>query len=114
VPPSGPPRFLWLGVRWSNSAERNVANSMALPTLNEQLAAIAAQARQARPRSATSTTSLMRSAHRPSPRPPACTPLPHTSCPPKRWPIYTHRHLRWQIYPLPPRQPPRPSWNGPR
>lgn len=50
APPSGPPRFLWLGVRWSNHNERNVANSMALPTLNEHLSAIAAQARQARPR----------------------------------------------------------------
>ena len=50
APPSGPPRFLWLGVRWSNHNERNVANSMALPTLNEHLSAIAAQAQQARPR----------------------------------------------------------------
>lgn len=37
--PNGPPKFLWLGVRWHNFEERNVANSLALPTIKEQLVA---------------------------------------------------------------------------
>jgi len=35
--PDGPPQFLWLGVRWTNTHDRNVANSLALPTLKEQV-----------------------------------------------------------------------------
>ena len=35
--PDGPPRFLWLGMRWTNTQDRNVANSLALPTLKEQV-----------------------------------------------------------------------------
>jgi tetratricopeptide (TPR) repeat protein len=35
--PVGPPKFLWLGMRWHNPKERNVANSLALPTLKEQI-----------------------------------------------------------------------------
>ena len=37
--PDGPPRFLWLGMRWYNAEERNVVNSQALPTIKEQLIA---------------------------------------------------------------------------
>ena len=35
--PNGPPRFLWLGMRWHNPDERNVTNSLALPTIKEQV-----------------------------------------------------------------------------
>ena len=47
---TGAPRFVWLGLRWSNAHERNVANSLALPTLKEQLTQIADHVAQARPR----------------------------------------------------------------
>jgi tetratricopeptide (TPR) repeat protein len=35
--PAGPPRFWWLGVRWSNPQERNVLQSSVLPELQKQL-----------------------------------------------------------------------------
>lgn len=35
--PSGRPRFLWIGMRWHNAEEQNVANSLALPIIKEQL-----------------------------------------------------------------------------
>lgn len=46
----GAPKFIWLGVRWSNHNERNVANSLALPTLKEQLDTIAEQVAHMQPR----------------------------------------------------------------
>lgn len=47
---TGAPHFVWLGLRWSNAHERNVTNSLTLPTLKEQLTQIANQVAYARPR----------------------------------------------------------------
>ena len=35
--PDGPPRFLWLGINWADNKGRSIANSLALPTLKEQV-----------------------------------------------------------------------------
>ncbi|MEY3989250.1 MAG: hypothetical protein RI985_331 [Chloroflexota bacterium] len=48
--PKGAPRYLWLGVRWQNIDERNVANSLALPTIKEQLIAITLHIKEMRSR----------------------------------------------------------------
>lgn len=48
--PKGPPRYLWLGVRWQNKEERNVANSLALPTIKEQLITITLHIKELRSR----------------------------------------------------------------
>ena len=35
--PDGPPRFLWLGMRWYNVRDRIVTSSLTLPTIKEQM-----------------------------------------------------------------------------
>ena len=60
--PAGPPRFVWLGARWSSTTERNLANSAALPTLKEQLTSIADHVTNAYPRQQRIVTAIKQDA----------------------------------------------------